>query len=113
MAKAYGYYKAIKSGYGMVTYEVKILDTNRVTVYCGMVSRDPLINEQYESKSEAEQRAAQVLADKPVHSNCTEIRQYFADGELYPARYPGRDITGEKFEAGTMVYRKSRHFLVA
>ncbi|MBD3354329.1 MAG: hypothetical protein GF364_22795 [Candidatus Lokiarchaeota archaeon] len=55
---------------------------------------------------------AQALRDYMSRKNITEIREWFEDGGAqYEARYPGRDITGAKFDEGALVLRKMRQFL--
>ena len=54
----------------------------------------------------------QAVADYMTQHGFSEIRAWFEDGGTqYAANYPGKDITGVRFEKGAQVLRKMKQFL--
>ena len=93
-------------------YTVEIRESsNRVVVKTQKF--DSIVNEQFDTLTEAEARADELLAEKPTRNGYTEVRAWFIDGGTrYAARYPGQDVLGRRFEAGTEILRKKKQNLI-
>ena len=73
-----------------------------------------VLNEKFDTLEQAQARAAELQQVPFYREGNTPILAWFMDGgKQYASRYPGKDITGKHFEAGTMIWRKARKNLVA
>ena len=95
-------------------YEVRLSQRGnqaKVVVYQGMSC---VYKDVFGSVEDAE-NAIDDIKKNPIYcDDHTPILEWFMDGgKKYESRYPGKDITGKKFEKGTMIWRKRKRNLVA
>jgi len=93
-------------------YSVRVTESNRALVKYNDL--DTLVNEQFDTPEQAIARAQALLNEMPMREGFREVREWFEDGGArYAARYPGKDVLGRRFEAGTEILRKKRQNLIA